>query len=141
MSYKSLLFNKLWASLVVFSFVFAALPVQASIPGKSLSEDQRIAHVLNRLGFGARPGDVERVKKIGLQKYIDQQLNPTLIDDAVAESKLKGLEVFGMTTAQIFAKYPNPGAGHNARPRSRAADDRGRTTRTPSKATGTLSRV
>lgn len=95
---------------MVFSFVFTALPVRASVSAKSLSEDQKIVHVLNRLGFGARPGDVERVKKLGLQKYIDQQLNPTLIDDAAAEAKLKGLDVFGMTTAQIFAKYPNPGA-------------------------------
>ncbi len=110
MSYKWLLFSKLWVSVVVFSFVITALPVHASIPPKALSEDQKILHVLNRLGFGARPGDVVRVKKIGLQKYIELQLDPTLIDDAAAESKLKGLEVFGLTTAQIFARYPNPGA-------------------------------
>ncbi len=35
-----------------------------------LDEDQRILHVLNRLGFGARPGDVERVKAMGLDNYI-----------------------------------------------------------------------
>lgn len=110
MSHKSLLINKLWVSFVVFSFVITALPVHALVPAKSLSEDQKIVHVLNRLGFGARPGDVARVKKIGLQTYIDQQLDPTLINDATAEGKLKSLEVFGMTTSQIFAKYPNPSA-------------------------------
>lgn len=77
---------------------------------KGLSEAQKIIHVLNRLGFGARPGDVERVKAIGLQKYIDQQLNAGSIDDSVAESKVRNLEVFGMSTAEVFAKYPNPGA-------------------------------
>ena len=77
---------------------------------KSLSEDQKILHVLNRLGFGARPGDVERVKKMGLKKYIDQQLNPASIDDSVAESKVNGLEIFKMSTAEVFAKYPNPAA-------------------------------
>ena len=46
-----------------------------------LSEDQRILHVLNRLGFGARPGDVERVKAMGVDKYIELQLNPEKIDD------------------------------------------------------------
>ena len=77
---------------------------------KALSEDQKILHVLNRLGFGARPGDVEKVKAIGLQKYIDQQLNPASITDSVADAKVKNLEVFNMSTAEVFAKYPNPGA-------------------------------
>jgi uncharacterized protein (DUF1800 family) len=77
---------------------------------KPLTEDQKAIHVLNRLGFGARPGDVERIKAIGIQKYIEQQLDPASVDDRVAESKVKALEVFGMSTAEIFAKYPNPGA-------------------------------
>jgi uncharacterized protein (DUF1800 family) len=78
--------------------------------GKSLTEDQKIMHVLNRLGFGARPGDVEKVKAMGLQKYIEQQLNPDSINDSVAEAKVKNLEIFNMSTAEVFAKYPNPGA-------------------------------
>src|SRR5687768_7102934 len=77
---------------------------------KALTEDQKIMHVLNRLGFGARPGDVERVKAKGLQKYIDEQLNPASITDSVADSKVKDLEIFNMSTAEVFAKYPNPGA-------------------------------
>jgi len=77
---------------------------------KSLTEDQKILHVLNRLGFGARPGDVEKVKSIGLQKYIDRQINGVTVDDAAAENKVKNLEIFSMTTAEVFAKYPNPGA-------------------------------
>ena len=89
-----------------------ALPgfVFPSSPEKKLTEEQKIAHVLNRLGFGARPGDIEKVKAIGLQKYIDQQLSPSAINDSVAEAKVKNLEVFGMTTAEVFEKYPNPGA-------------------------------
>ena len=77
---------------------------------KPLSDDQKIRHVLNRLGFGARPGDVERIKATGLQKYIDQQLNPVAIDDKLAESKVKNLDIFALSTAELFAKYPNPGA-------------------------------
>jgi uncharacterized protein (DUF1800 family) len=59
---------------------------------KKLSEDQRILHVLNRLGFGARPGDVERVKAMGVDKYIEQQLTPEKIDDSASEAKLQNLE-------------------------------------------------
>ena len=74
-----------------------------------LSEEQQIIHVLNRLGFGARPGDVERVKAMGLENYINQQLNPEKIPDSVAENKVKDLGVLTMTTAELYEKYPQPG--------------------------------
>src|ERR1043166_8729748 len=76
---------------------------------KALTEEQRIIHVLNRLGFGARPGDVERVKSIGLENYINQQLNPQKIADTVAENKVKDLTVLDMSTADLYAKYPQAG--------------------------------
>lgn len=74
-----------------------------------LTDEQRIMHVLSRLGFGARPGDIERVKAIGIQKYIEQQLNPERISDEVAETKVKNLSTLSMTTAQLYEKYPQPG--------------------------------
>ena len=73
-----------------------------------LTEDQRIRHVLNRLGYGARPGGVERVKSIGLDNYIKQQLDPGQIDDSAAEAKLKNLPTLNMTTAELYEKYPQP---------------------------------
>jgi uncharacterized protein (DUF1800 family) len=76
---------------------------------RSLTDEQRIIHVLNRLGFGARPGDVERVKSMGLEKYIEQQLHPDQIADSVAESKLRELSTLNMTTAELYEKYPQPG--------------------------------
>ncbi|MGI8470074.1 MAG: DUF1800 domain-containing protein [Pyrinomonadaceae bacterium] len=78
-------------------------------PAKSLTEDQKILHVLNRLGFGARAGDVERVQKMGLNKYIEQQLNPNSIDDSATEAKLQNFDVLKMSNEELFAKYPNPG--------------------------------
>src|SRR5437764_9874107 len=74
-----------------------------------LTQDQRILHVLNRLGFGARPGDVERVKAMGVDKYIELQLSPDRIDDAVSEAKLQNLETLRMPTAELYEKYPQPG--------------------------------
>lgn len=76
---------------------------------RSLTEDQRIIHVLNRLGFGARPGDVERVKAMGLENYINQQLNPDKITDSVAENKIRDLSVINLSTAELYEKYPQPG--------------------------------
>jgi len=74
-----------------------------------LTEEQRILHVLNRLGFGARPGDVERVKAMGIDKYIDLQLHPEKIDDAVADAKVKNLDALQLSTGELYAKYPQPG--------------------------------
>ena len=83
------------------------MPTSKSVT--KLSEDQRILHVLNRLGFGARPGDVERVKAIGIDNYIAQQLWPEKIDDAASEARLQNLETLRMSTAELYEKYPQPG--------------------------------
>ena len=92
--------------------LLAAQPLvsaQKRAKSQDLSEQQRIIHVLNRLGFGARPADVERVKAMGLENYISQQLNPEKIADTVAENKVRDLNVLNMTTAELYEKYPQPG--------------------------------
>ena len=60
-------------------------------PKKSgkMSDDQRIAQVLSRLTFGARPGDFERVKAMGVDAFINQQLDPDLIDNTGVIVKLR----------------------------------------------------
>jgi uncharacterized protein (DUF1800 family) len=103
------------AFFLLFAFLASTISLGVSAQRGSssrtvgLTEEQRIVHVLNRLGFGARPGDVERVKAMGLEKYIKQQLNPGQINDAVAEAKLKNLATLSMTTAELYEKYPQPG--------------------------------
>lgn len=74
-----------------------------------LTDDQRVLHVLNRLGFGARPGDAARVKAMGLDRYIEQQLNPEKIDDSASEARLQNLDTLRMSTAELYERYPQPG--------------------------------
>jgi len=100
---------KFLLSIILTLSIVAQPFAQKSAKPRALTEDQRILHVLNRLGFGARPGDIERVKSIGLDNYINQQLNPEKIADTVAENKIKDLTVLNMTTAQLYEKYPQPG--------------------------------
>lgn len=115
---KFSLIHKLTAflmALAMFSPLFgvgaaSAQTMRKTDAKKALTEDQKILHVLNRLGFGARPGDVEKVKAIGINKYIEQQLNPSSIDDSAAEAKLKNLDVLQMSNEELFAKYPNGAA-------------------------------
>jgi uncharacterized protein (DUF1800 family) len=65
-------------SLVFLSIVSLVTVVGVSTP-RATSADLRIPHVLNRLGFGPRPGDIEAVQRIGVEAYLQQQLNPDSI--------------------------------------------------------------
>jgi uncharacterized protein (DUF1800 family) len=43
---------------------------------------------LHRMGFGPRSGDIDRVRRMGLDAYIDEQLNPETIDDSACDTRL-----------------------------------------------------
>ncbi len=74
---------------------------------QKLDKDQEILQALNRLTFGPQPGDVERVKRIGLKKWIDQQLHPDKIsDNPELDEKLDGLETLRLTEGQLLLEYP-----------------------------------
>jgi uncharacterized protein (DUF1800 family) len=76
---------------------------------KKLSKDDQILHALDRLTFGPRPGDVERVKKIGLKKWIFEQLHPDRMDEnPVLEARLQALESLRMTPLEAVQHYPTP---------------------------------
>ncbi len=72
-----------------------------------ISPEQKILHVLNRLTFGPKPGDVDRVRAMGVRKFIDQQLNPAeVVENPVLMSKLAPLETLRMSTEELVEKYP-----------------------------------
>src|SRR5260221_12322059 len=98
------------------------------LPITELSADEAILHALNRLAYGPRPGDVERVRQMGLAKWIEQQLNPNSIDDRGAEARLEQFSTLRMSTAKLLAEYPQPkqqekqAAAKEARLEQRRAD-------------------
>src|SRR5579862_2115450 len=76
---------------------------------KKLSKDDQVVHAVDRLAFGPRPGDIERVKKIGLKKWIDQQLHPERIPENPAlEAHLRELDSLRMTPLEAVQHYPPP---------------------------------
>ena len=83
-------------------------PVLKGLPITELSADEAILHALNRLAYGPRPGDVERVRQTGLAKWIDQQLNPNSIDDKAVEARLDTYPTLRMSSATLLAQYPQP---------------------------------
>jgi uncharacterized protein (DUF1800 family) len=83
-------------------------PVLKGLPVTDLTPDEAVFHALNRLAYGPRPGDVERIKQIGLAKWIDQQLNPNSIEDKAVESRIEALPTLRLGTARLIQEYPQP---------------------------------
>ena len=72
------------------------------------TERQRAEHALNRLAFGAKPGDVERVMRIGVDRWIEQQLHPERIADAAVERRLARFDTLRMSETEIAAEFLEP---------------------------------
>jgi len=83
-------------------------PVLKDLPITDLTADEAILHALNRLAYGPRPGDMERIKQVGLAKWIDQQLSPNSINDSAVEARLEIYPTLKLHTSQLLAEYPNP---------------------------------
>lgn len=73
--------------------------------GESLSEGEKAAHVLNRLGYGPRPGEVDQVEKFGVEKWIRGQLRPEKIPDTRATSMVDELTFLKKTPKELTDAY------------------------------------
>ena len=82
--------------------------VLATLPKSPLSEDQQIMHALNRLGYGPRPGDEERVRQLGLARWIERQLEPGRIADDRAEAALQAFPTLTMPVPELVRAFPEP---------------------------------
>jgi uncharacterized protein (DUF1800 family) len=84
--------------------------VQTTLNGAGAppDDDQAIVHVLNRIGFGPRPGDIERVRQIGLRQYIEQQLHPERISDDAMTTRLKEFQTLNLSSRDIAERYEIP---------------------------------
>jgi hypothetical protein len=87
----------------------------ASLPGappeldaSSFSDCQRALHVLNRLGFGPAPGDVDRVLEVGMRNYIEVQLHPESLADPVVAARLDTLPTLRMAEADLMETFEKP---------------------------------
>ena len=78
------------------------------LPITELTADEAILHAMNRLAYGPRPGDVDRVRQMGLAKWIDQQLASNTIDDKAVNARLENLPTLSMSSAQLIEEYPQP---------------------------------
>jgi len=71
-----------------------------------MDQRKQAVHVLNRLTFGPRPGEVDQVMVIGVDKWIDQQLHPDKIDDSALEARLSPFRTLRMNTREMVENFP-----------------------------------
>jgi uncharacterized protein (DUF1800 family) len=69
--------------------------------GALTPDQQQILHVLNRITFGPRPGDVAMVQQMGLQNYLQQQLHPEMIDDSAAQAEVRQFKMLQMSETDL----------------------------------------
>ncbi len=78
------------------------------VVSKPSTENQKVTHLLDRITFGARPDEIERVKKIGWQKFLEAQLAPERLDDSAVEQKLKTIHSLSLNAEELARTYDPP---------------------------------
>jgi uncharacterized protein (DUF1800 family) len=86
------------ARTLLFGFAIAALP----------GDDAAVRHAVDRLSYGARAGDVEHVKAIGIDRYLDEQLHPERLPDAGLDARLAEFTTLQLTSREIAEKFELP---------------------------------
>src|SRR5882672_9668234 len=90
------------------SVVALAITASVILTATTPSDNQAIVHVLNRIGFGPRAGDVETVRSTGLERYVDQQLHPERIPDRALAARLSALTTIELSSREIAEQYEQP---------------------------------
>jgi uncharacterized protein (DUF1800 family) len=102
---------------------FTPASPESSAGTRELTRDEQARHVLNRLAFGPRPGEVARVASMGVDKWIAWQLSPTSVTDVETERLLSSLETQRKQAFELLADHPEPGELNQLFARQRAAEN------------------
>jgi uncharacterized protein (DUF1800 family) len=124
----------LWCAAACAGMIVALSAVPFAAADNSIAADQQILHVLDRLGYGPRPGDVERVKQIGLTNYLQQQLHPERIDDSAVNKKLAPFDALSMSASNLMASMHEDQRMAAERKKARAEAENTRTNSQPAEA-------
>ncbi len=80
-----------------------AAPTSLSAVAAAAQTSDPVWHVLNRVTFGPRPGQVEAVKQMGIEAYLEQQLAPDKIDASASEKRLGDYATLDMNVTELLA--------------------------------------
>ncbi|HUB31005.1 MAG TPA: DUF1800 domain-containing protein [Terracidiphilus sp.] len=116
------LLQRLLATLLCFDLV-APVSIWAQAPAPSLPAggaktrqayqsgqlrgDERILHALNRFTFGPRPGDLEVVRSIGLDRWFEEQLHPRSLDLTDLNARLAEFPAMQWSPEDLLYRIPS----------------------------------
>ena len=92
----------------IYFLTAAALLVQpawSQEAPENASDSAAALHVLNRIAYGPKPGEVEAVEKMGIRNYIEQQLHPEKIDDSQTDAEVAKFEMLQLSGPQLGTLY------------------------------------
>src|SRR5688500_10625956 len=94
---------------IFFGLALLVLPgpsiAQAPLDHRELPADQQILHALNRLTFGARPGDALEIRRSGLDNWVELQLNPKRIDDKAADQFMSRYTILNRDQNELLRAF------------------------------------
>ena len=92
---------------ILFSAFLVPESTSVRFPYKKsgLTERQAAAHLLNRFTFGARPGDIDEVLKIGLEKWFTEQLAAKQNDDQL-DKMLSSYDAINLSNSEVVKLFP-----------------------------------
>jgi uncharacterized protein (DUF1800 family) len=92
-------------NLLVISFALFLLPAFAA-HAQTAPSDAQIVHLLNRIGYGPAPGDIEAVRTMGVDAYIEQQLHPENLPlPETLQSRLEDLPTINASMQRLAEDY------------------------------------
>jgi uncharacterized protein (DUF1800 family) len=111
-----------WAAGVAALVMSLAAQPSSPLAAQSLSPRDSALHALNRLAYGPRPGDVDRVAAMGTLRWIDQQLAPDRLDDHALALRERGFPLLAMSRDDLARAYLDAQRARRERQRDAGAD-------------------
>lgn len=124
--------TRLWRFLMILAIPTTA--IATTVPqNRELTPREQAVHVLNRLAFGPRPGDVTRVEAKGVDHWIERQLHPERIDDSALDRFIaSSFRTISTDQDDLLAQYADAQRMRQIARRPQAATgDSGRAARPP----------
>ena len=96
----------LGCTALLIVIVAAAAYAKKPKPSKVADQQRQALHAIDRLTFGPRPGDVQAVTTMGVDKWIDLQLHPDRIDNSAMQARLAEYRTLTMSTHDMVLAFP-----------------------------------
>jgi len=85
--------------------VWLVLAVPAALGAQGLTPRDSALHALNRLAYGPRPGEVDRVARVGVIRWIEQQLAFERVPDGRLAQRERDFKLLDLGREELAQRY------------------------------------